>query len=283
MKRKSFLRKTILGTVGVGLMGGIYSWQIEPFWVQFMHHKMSIQHLPEKLEGKTLMQISDLHIGNRFDYQYIIDSFKKAGTLNPDIVVYTGDYVTFENDEQYQQLNEVLHHAVKGRLGTVAILGNHDYGKNWSDKYVANQISRQLEESGITVLRNAQVEIEGLNITGLDDLWGLNFNPDHVMNEIDPTQANLMLCHNPDVCDLDIWNDYKGWVLAGHTHGGQFKPPFLPPPLLPVQNKKYTAGIIDLGDGRTLYINRAIGHLLQIRFNMRPEITVFKLAGYTNG
>lgn len=47
------------------------------------------------------MQISDIHIGNRFDYQYIIDSFKEAQRLQPDFVVYTGDYVSYENEEQY--------------------------------------------------------------------------------------------------------------------------------------------------------------------------------------
>ena len=48
--------------------------------------------------------------------------------------------------------------------------------------------------------------------------------------------------------------------------------------LLPVKNRKYTAGEIDLQDGRTLYINRALGCLLQVRFNVRPEITVFELS-----
>ncbi|MEL6721459.1 MAG: hypothetical protein AAFP82_22360 [Bacteroidota bacterium] len=76
---------------------------------------------------------------------------------------------------------------------------------------------------------------------------------------------------------MDIWNDYQGWILSGHTHGGQCKPPFLKAPLLPVQNKNYAAGVYDLGGGRSLYINRALGHLWQIRFNVRPEITLFSL------
>jgi predicted MPP superfamily phosphohydrolase len=48
--------------------------------------------------------------------------------------------------------------------------------------------------------------------------------------------------------------------------------------MLPVENKAYSAGEVDLKDGRTLYINRALGHLWQIRFNVRPEITVFELS-----
>ncbi len=277
MNRRKFVKNTMIGALVTGFFGGLYSWQLEPFWLEFVQKKMPIQNLPKNLIGKTVVQISDIHVGNKFDYQYIIDSFKKAQKLNPDYVVYTGDYVSYENEEQFDQLKEVLKYTVKGKLGTVGILGNHDYGKNWSEQKVADKITSLLNDSGITILSNDQLELNGLNIIGLDDYWGLNFNPQKVMNQIDHQNANLVLCHNPDVCDLNVWNNYKGWILSGHTHGGQVKPPFLSPLILPVKNKRYSAGEIDLKDGRTLYINRALGHLWQVRFNVRPEITVFKL------
>jgi predicted MPP superfamily phosphohydrolase len=277
MNRRNFINKTFWGTVGIGFFTGLYTWQIEPFWLEFVKHKMPIANLPNNLIGKTLMQISDIHIGNRFDYSYIIDSFKKAQKYNPDFVVYTGDYVSYENEKQFQQLNEVLQYTVKGKIGTVGILGNHDYGKNWSEQIVADKISQQLTKAGIEVLKNEQVDISGLNIIGFDDYWALNFSPEKVMKNYDQSKANLLLCHNPDVCDLDVWNGYKGWILSGHTHGGQCKPPFLNAPMLPVKNKRYSQGKIELNDGRTLYINRAIGHLWQVRFNVRPEITIFEL------
>jgi len=278
MKRRAFLKTGFWGLTGVGLLGGLYSWQIEPFWVAFEKVKMPIKNLPEELIGKTLMQISDIHVGKRFDYRFIIDSFKKAKEYNPDFVVYTGDYVsTYKDQVQYRELNEVLANCVRGTLGTIGILGNHDYGKNWAQPEVADNISTMLNKNGITVLRNAQTEISGLNFIGFDDYWGLNFQPEIVMKDYLKSKPNIVLCHNPDVCDLDVWQDYEGWILAGHTHGGQCKPPFLPPPVLPVKNKKYTAGKIDLPNNRTLYINRALGHLWQVRFNVRPEITIFEL------
>lgn len=257
---------------------GLYTWQVEPFWLEFVRRKMAIKNLPDKLIGKTLMQISDVHVGNRFDYQYLIDSFQSAMKYSPDIVVYTGDYVNYENEQQFGQLQEVFRHAVQGKLATVGILGNHDYGRNWAEQSVAKEITGILEESGIKVLSNAQANVDGLQIIGLDDYWGKNFKPAQALAEFDKSRANIALCHNPDVCDLDVWNQYDSWILSGHTHGGQCKPPFLPPPMLPVKNKRYSAGEIDLQDGRTLYINRAIGHLHQVRFNVRPEITIFELA-----
>ena len=277
MNRRKFLRNTTVGTIGIGALSGLYAWQVEPFWLEFVNKKLPIQNLPDNLVGKTVMQISDVHIGNRFDYHYIIQSFKKAQELQPDFVVYTGDYISYENEKQFGQLDEVLKYAVTGTNGTVGILGNHDYGKNWAEQDVADKVSAQLENAGVQVLKNDQVEISGLNFIGFDDYWALNFKPLEVMIHLNKDKANLVLCHNPDVCDLDVWNNYQGWILSGHTHGGQCKAPFLNPPLLPVKNKKFSAGEIDLEDGRTLYINRAIGHLWQIRFNVRPEITIFHL------
>ncbi len=276
MNRRTFIKGiAVLG--GAGLLTGVYSWQIEPFWLEFVKVKMSIKNLPDHLIGKTIMQISDMHIGNRFDRQFIIDSFLEAKNYKPDFVVYTGDFISYESDEQFDQLKEVFNNAVYGKIGTVGILGNHDYGRNWSQNHVAEIVVKTLTEKGISILRNEQLNINGLNFIGLDDYWATNFHPTIVMNELSAEQANIVLCHNPDVADEPVWNNYKGWILSGHTHGGQVKPPFLDPPVLPVKNKNYSAGKYDLADGRTLYINRALGNLWQVRFNVRPEITIFEL------
>ena len=277
MKRRKFIKKSVLSLGSLGLVSGLYSWQIEPFWLEFVKIRMPIKNLPKHLIGKTLMQISDTHVGNGFNYNYIINSFKKAKLYNPDFVVYTGDFVSYENEEQFQQLKEVCQHIVLGKYGTVGILGNHDYGYNWQQQEVADEITNILEKYGVSILSNNKKNLNGLQILGIDDFWGLQFNPEKVMQLYNSKEASLVLCHNPDVCDLDVWNNYKGWILSGHTHGGQFKPPFLKPPVLPVKNKKYTAGKIDLQDGRMLYINKALGNLWQLRFNVRPEITIFEL------
>lgn len=278
MNRRKFIIKTLWGVTGAGLLSGLYTWQIEPFWLEFVKVKMPVKNLPDDLVGKTLMQISDIHIGKRFDHRFIIDSFNKAKALNPDFVVYTGDYVsTHQGKVQYKELDEVFGHLVKGRIATLGILGNHDYGINWSEADVADNITSRLNQQGVRILRNETAAIDGLHFIGFDDYWGLNFNPQKAMQDVDTTKANIVLCHNPDVCDEDVWGQYNSWILSGHTHGGQVKPPFLPPLILPVKNRKYSAGLFSLSNDRTLYINRALGHLWQVRFNVRPEITLFEL------
>jgi uncharacterized protein len=273
MKRRKFFKRLL----GTGLVTALYAWQVEPFWLEFVHMKMPIKNLPKELVGKTLMQISDMHIGDRFDHNFISNSFKEAQKLSPDFVVYTGDFVSYKSEKQLAQLTTVFQHVVTGKLGTVGILGNHDYGKNWKESEVANKVVHILKDAGVPILRNEQKLLNGLTIIGLDDYWGTNFQPHSVLNEHNPDAANLVLCHNPDVLDEPVWNNYKGWILSGHTHGGQVKPPFLDAPMLPVKNTRYSQGKIDLEDGRIVYINRALGNLWQVRFNVRPEITVFEL------
>lgn len=276
MTRKSFLKKLLQISV-VGAFPVLYSWQVEPFWLEFVEKKMPIKKLPENLIGKRLMQISDLHVGSRFDWNFLIDSFQKAKRFNPDFVVYTGDFVNHGTSQEREDLKIVIQNAVFGSLGTFGILGNHDYGKDWKELDVAENICEILESFGVTMLNNSQMESNGLNFIGFDDLWSSNFNPMKVMTDYDASKANVVLCHNPDACDKDIWNGYQGWILSGHTHGGQCRIPGIITPILPVKNRKYISGEIDLQDGRMLYINRAIGHSFQLRFMVRPEITVFTL------
>src|SRR5687768_14522350 len=152
MQRRKFI-KGLAGVTGLAVLSGVYAWQIEPFWLEFVALEMPIKHLPKELNGKTLIQISDIHVGKRFDHNFLIESFKKAQAYNPDFVVYTGDYVSTYNDEvQYKELEETLFNCTRGKIATVGILGNHDYGKNWKQPEVANKISQLLEQNGITVL-----------------------------------------------------------------------------------------------------------------------------------
>jgi len=283
-KNKYLTRRHLLTTgfaiAGLSLVAGLYTSQVEPRWVEFTQQTLPIRHLPSSLASRTLVQLSDIHIGNRFDWHYMIKVLQNVAAMQPDFVVYTGDYVSYESPQQFDQLRTFLQYAPTGRLGTAAVLGNHDYGHGWREPEVANTITDLLENVGITVLRNSVQTFAELQIIGVDDFWGINYDPTFLAQQ-DFSQPTLVLCHNPDISDEPIWDDYTGWILAGHTHGGQVKPPFLPPPLLPVRNKNYTAGTFDVGGGRTLYINRGLGHLWPVRFNVRPEVTIFTLKGLT--
>ena len=182
---------------------------------------------------------------------------------------------------QFEQIDKTLgmmRQLERSPLGTIAILGNHDYAIGWSRTKVADRLARGLGELGIRVLRNKLIVMDGLKVVGLDDLWSPRFGPQMIMPMVDHDQPSPVLCHNPDAADQPIWAGYRGWILCGHTHGGQCEPPLFRPSRLNMLNTRYAAGEIDLSDRRWMYINRGLGYLHRIRFNVRPEITAFTLS-----
>lgn len=274
--RRQIIRTLLAAGAGAAFTG-LYTWRVEPHWLEFTYPLLPVASLPAQLEGKTLAQITDTHIGPLVDDTYIIDSFRRTQEQKPDFVAITGDWISYHDPTEFDQLRRVLEHIPHGRLGTVGILGNHDYGRQWRMSSVADEVARIAEEAGVTMLRNQAATVGGLQFVGVDDLWGPFFDPEAALAQASPEKPTIVLCHNPDGADLPLWGGYKGWILAGHTHGGQCKPPFLPPPELPVKNKRYTAGEFALDGNRRMYISRGVGHLLRVRFNARPEIAVFRL------
>lgn len=279
MNRRQFLHRSaaLAGLGSVGVVG--YTWGVEPFWLDVVHRDLPVVDLPPALEGARLAHLSDLHVGPRVRDDYLVRVLRRTAALRPDFVVITGDLITHREargEAQYAQLRAVLAHLPNGRLGTVAVLGNHDYGTAWRDMAVAARVQAELERAGAHVLRNDAVAVAGLDFVGAEDLWSLRADAARAFARRSANAA-VALCHNPDGADELAWGDYRGWILAGHTHGGQCKPPFLPPPLLPVRNRRYAAGEVSAPGGRTLYISRGVGYYLHVRFNVRPEVTMFAL------
>lgn len=291
---------TLASATGIGL----YSWRVEPTWVDVVRRPMPLEHLPPHLAGRTLLQISDIHVGPRVSSEFLIDAFTAARALEPDFVALTGDFVSYRTAREIDELARVLEHLPRGRLATVGSLGNHDYGIAWRQMRVADAITGVAARAGMTILRNEVRLASGLQLVGLGDYWSPEFgsrrgvaagvprrtkaglvrelataptNARMALSSIAPRLPTVVLSHNPDAQDEPMWDGVRGWVLAGHTHGGQVKPPFLPPPILPVENRRYSAGSYDVGPGRTLYVNRGLGYLIRVRLNARPELTLFTL------
>ena len=277
--RRKLLRKAAAGIIGLGTGTVGYAWRFEPHWIEVVQHSMPIRNLPESLAGNTLVQISDLHVGPTVDDAYLEAALRLVSELKPDILAITGDFMTYRSPTDLHKLVSHLKDIDGGRLATVAVPGNHDYGIGWADVGLCDRTANQLSNLGIQVLRNQSIDVEGLRIFGIDDLWGPHFDHAATLQSYQRNAASIVLCHNPDAVDIDGWNGFRGWILSGHTHGGQCRMPFFGPPLLPVRNQRYIAGKVPLSDGRNLYINRGIGYFRRIRLNVRPEITVFELTG----
>ncbi|MCH2113363.1 MAG: metallophosphoesterase [Pirellulales bacterium] len=275
--RREFLQRVLKGTL-LGASAGLgYAYGFEPHWIEVVERSLPIDRLPEPLVGRRLVQLSDLHVGDAVNRDYITSAVTSVADLEPDLIVITGDFMTCDENEQLNQVEEVLSRLPAAPLGRFGILGNHDYGRTHNRPVPARELTQAMENLGIRMLRNEVADTNGLQIAGVDDLLAGYCLPSPTLAELDLSRAALMLCHNPDAMDHPIWLEYRGWILSGHTHGGQCRLPWLGPPVIPVRNRRYTSGEIRLTGDRHLYINRGLGHTHRIRFNCRPEITVFTL------
>lgn len=271
--RRRFLR-TVFG--GCAVAAG-YATLIEPHWTEWTCRALPIRDLPPALEGATLVHLSDLHASPMVAEDYLAGVFRRTHQLRPDFVVVTGDWLSWHGTPQLERLRRALLAFPRGTRGTLGILGNHDWGREWRNARFAAEVAGAAAAAGVRILRNEVVQIDGLTFAGLDDIWSPGFEAEPLLAASPLPASTIALCHNPDGADLPIWPGHRGWILSGHTHGGQCKPPFLPPPMLPVKNRRYTHGAFQLAGDRQLYISRGVGNLMHVRFNARPEVVLFTL------
>lgn len=272
---RRMLFKRALAAAAAGTF--LYTWRVEPHWVEIVERPLPIVGLGDQLVGRRLVQLSDLHAGPIVDQSFLLSSLERVGELKPDLLVVTGDFMTCQRGEELERAFEVVRALPPAPLGRFAIHGNHDYGDDCRQIGVAGRLADGIERLGVQMLRNEVATIDGLQIVGVDEILSGLARPEAALSQLDATRPSLALLHNPDGVDHPAWGDYQGWVLSGHTHGGQCKAPLLPPPVVPVRNRRYVAGEYEVGPGRRLYINRGLGYLRRVRFNCRPEITVFTL------
>ena len=74
MDRRSFVKKSLIGSLGISLGLGAYASLLEPFWLDVVRVKMPLQNLPHFFEGKTIMQISDIHVCDKVNIDHLKES-----------------------------------------------------------------------------------------------------------------------------------------------------------------------------------------------------------------
>jgi len=292
--RRAFL-KIALGSIGTVALGPIYATQIEPRWLEVVRLVISIPHLPLALDGLTVVQLSDFHLGPYVSVEQVRHSVAMANALHPNLMVLTGDFVYRSADYSPACAQELT--ALQAPLGVYAVLGNHDVWTN------ADVVAGHLEQAGIAVLRDQQqaltvegdrlwlIGIEDSGITGMSGLFPGSISPGDfrqlhrkkaqalgtMLEEIPSGDCRLLLVHNPDFVGL-LPEGQVDLVLSGHTHGGQVCLPGLGALFVPsVYGRRFVAGLVEVA-GIKVYINRGIGLIAPpVRFLARPEVTTITL------
>lgn len=275
--RRAFLTRLKWGYAPL-LMGssGAYAYGsvLERHRVVIEKHEIKIalgEHGPSKMRAVSL---TDFHFDPLYETDYIAECVRKANTLNPDVILLTGDYIS-KTSERINDLAEVLG-GLQANVGVYACLGNHDF---WDEPIM---IQKALESKGIEVLMNQHTRVDcrggKLTIAGLKSAWGGSPNWGRVASDLKAHERSLVLMHEPDFADQLAHDGRAAMQFSGHTHGGQVRLPLLGALRLPSWGKNYEAGFYDVKNLK-LHVNRGIGTVhYHVRFFCPPEITCFDIS-----
>ncbi|WP_417069042.1 metallophosphoesterase [Niveibacterium terrae] len=233
-----------------------------------------ISGLPEALEGFTIAQISDLHVGPTIKRDYLKRIVRRVNELHPDLIAVTGDLADGgvpELAEHTAPLADLL-----ARYGAYFVTGNHDHYSG-AEAWIA-----EVERLGLTVLMNEHVVLDhrgaALVVAGVTDYDAHHIDPDrrsdpHAAIAGAPSEAvAVLLAHQPRSAPLAAKAGFA-LVLSGHTHGGQFWPWNF---FVPLQ-QPFTAGLHRL-DELWVYVSRGTGYWgPPKRFGAPSEITLLRL------
>ena len=266
-------RRFLLSAGALGAALGADAFGLEAHRVLLSRHDVGVAGLPAALNGLRIAQVSDVHLpGNQLAARAALEHLERE---RPEVVVLSGDLT-----ESGQALTAVAEFAAgaRGTLGTVAILGNWEYRA----RVVGEPARAVYRTAGVDLLVNQSRVLEiggtGLALVGLDDI--LSGRPD-----ISTARAGLgadvvevWVVHEPEFAD-QISPDSSpraAMLLAGHTHGGQIRIPFMPP-VKPIGAGRFLEGWYR-DTPAPLYVSRGVGTTgIPARFRCPAELPIFTL------
>ncbi len=273
--RRKFLKWGLssLALTAAGGYGLHYMMNVEPEALVLETVEVNLSRLPRAFDGMTLVHLSDLHHGPYVSLEHIKHAVELANEAQPDVIVITGDFIGMS--ATYMKPCVEALRKLKPRVGTYAVLGNHDYILGYLEQSLVT-----LKASPIQILRNQSVRLKSGNdqvaLVGVDDVWLKYANVKRALAGLPNELCKILLVHEPDIAD-EVAKEKVDLQLSGHSHGGQIKLPGLGPLILPKYAEKYFEGLYRVGDLQ-VYTTRGVG-LIQpaVRLNCPPEVTVVRL------
>ncbi len=236
--------------------------------------------LPDALNGFTIAQITDIHVGPTIKGDYVRRIVRQVNNLAADAVAITGDVVDNTVDiltDHTAPLGEL-----RARHGSFVVTGNHEYYSGADDWMV------EFRRLGLKTLADEHVVIDHdgaqLVMAGVNDYSAISRNPNETSPELhgsDPAKAlvgspdgapKVLLAHQPRSATAAAEAGFD-LQLSGHTHGGQF----WPWNLFVRMQQPFTAGLYRLGR-LWIYTSRGTGYWgPPKRFGAPSEITLIRL------
>lgn len=230
---------------------------LEPTWLKVRRIRLGRQGRKHRI-----VHLTDIH--HKGDHAYLRSIVKKTNALSPDFVCFTGDLI-----EDGKFLPEALQILAEIRSPMYGVPGNHDF---WSKAPFDGMVKCFAASGGAWLMDQQLVTTDG-QFSILGAAW---LSPKRSPLKPHPGTKNIFLMHYPAWVDK-LGADKFDLVLAGHSHGGQVRLPFYGPVYIPFNVGSYDLGMFQTRSG-PLYVGPGLGWFpVPIRFNCRPEITVFEI------
>jgi len=265
-----------LAAIVVVLAGAVFwGFLIEPGRLVIREQTIQIDNWPQSLDGLRIAVLSDIHVDNWFITEKKLRTIvERTNQRQPELIVILGDYVAGDGRGKVRVEPEVFAPVLKdlrAPLGVYSVLGNHDW---W---YSGAKVRKALEQNGVKVLENesAKVDARGTSfwLVGLADLWTRPQRIADTVATVPEGQPVIVLTHNPDI--FPNVPQRVQLVLAGHTHGGQVRFPFIGPVISSSEyGNRWVQGHV-FENNHHLFVTTGIGtSILPVRFGVPPEIVL---------
>ena len=259
--------KLVTMSLAILIIGvGVDAFIIEPHWLQATHYTLTNAKLDRPLR---IVLIADIQTDQPGTYEARI--FQRVKTEHPDLILFAGDYIQLQGqayEPAVQTLNRLLRRAdFQPSLGMVAVQGNVDHA-DWARIFAHLPVK--------IVKQSEDLDLGPLTITALSLEDSFLLSQPIAARE----SYHLVLGHCPNFALGQIDADL---LLAGHTHGGQVRLPFIGPLLTfsRVPRQWAGGGLHQIEPEKYLCISRGLGmerhHAPRLRFLCRPELVIFDL------
>ena len=240
---------------------------------------ITLSKLPRSMEGFTIAQISDLHIGLTLGGKWAADVVTLVQEQRPDLIVLTGD--TVDRDPRSMADDAAALAALSAPFGVYYVTGNHEYYSDyeaWRPIFTRMGL-RALHNEWTFISRNGQ---EGFALIGMDDqakFGGFGMSRaemiplDNAMHGLDPAWETVLLIHRPETV-TEAARLGIGLQLSGHTHGGQI----WPFGYLVQIGQVFVRGYHTYGERTQIYVSQGAGYWgPPVRLASKNEIILFRL------
>ena len=280
-KRKERFKKTrikirivILSLITLFFVYGLF---IEPRMLLVNEATLESKDIPMSFDGIKVIHFSDLHYGSTININNIDKVITKINSLNPDIVVFTGDLIDNKYNMTKDDVTKLANSLKKinYNLGKYAVIGNHDFYNEEFNNIIYDGEFILLKNSYDVVYNK---DNNPILIYGVDNVsYGSPSLKELEKKELESISYKMLLVHEPDYID-NILNKYDiDLILSGHSHNGQMKLFGLKPFYTPEGSKKYFSPYYK-ENNTDIYISNGIGtSIIPFRFGSVPSINLYRL------